>query len=299
MRVIKPVSFNAATHLSSSNAAEAYPTWNSSTIYAQDAYVVDTSGQGIYKSLISSNQGNNPVTVTQAWAYVGVSNKFAMFDSSVNTATTASNTLTVVLRPGAFNSLALLGLVGAQITVSLKNTYETGGVVVYTRTIDLISYSVFNWYDYFFAPYETIEEVVLTDIPQYPNSELTVTVTSGGTLEVGTLVWGTVYDLGATQYGVGLGIIDYSKKETDDFGVTTFVERDFSKRVNARFLLPNLEINRTQKILSSLRATPSIWIPSTDPKLSSLTVYGFYRDFNIEIPYPEYSYCSLEIEGLT
>jgi hypothetical protein len=298
MRVIKPVSFNATTHLSSSTAAEVYPTWNSTTTYAEDAYVVDTSGLGIYQSLIPNNQ-NNLLTNIQAWVYVGPSNKYAMFDNTVSTATTASNSLTVVLRPGAFNSLALLSLVGTQIQVSLKNTYEPGGVVVYTKTIDLVSYSTFNWYDYFFAPYETIEELILTNLPQYPNSELTITLTSGGVLEIGTLVWGTVYDLGATQYGLGLGIIDYSKKETDDFGVTTFVERDFSKRISARFLLPNIEINRTQKILSTLRATPSIWIPSTDPKLSSLTVYGFYRDFNIEIPYPEYSYCSLEIEGLT
>ena len=81
--------------------------------------------------------------------------------------------------------------------------------------------------------------------------------------------------------------------------MTTFVRRDFSKRLTARLMLPNTQINRVQRVLADLRAQPAIWVTSDVPDLAPLTVYGFFRDFNIEVAYPTESFCSLEIEGLT
>ena len=47
-----------------------------------------------------------------------------------------------------------------------------------------------------------------------------------------------------------------------------------------------------------LRATPALWIGSTDADFSqSLVVYGFYKDFYISIDYPTMALSSLEIEG--
>ena len=48
---------------------------------------------------------------------------------------------------------------------------------------------------------------------------------------------------------------------------------------------------------AALRATPVLWIGSES--FESLTVYGFYKEFSIDIAYPTVSYCSLTIEGLT
>ena len=33
--------------------------------------------------------------------------------------------------------------------------------------------------------------------------------------------------------------------------------------------------------------------------IESLTAYGFYKEFSIDLAYPTVSYCSLTIEGLT
>ena len=48
---------------------------------------------------------------------------------------------------------------------------------------------------------------------------------------------------------------------------------------------------------AALRATPVLWIGSES--FESLTVYGFYKEFSIDLAYPTVSYCSLTIEGLT
>jgi hypothetical protein len=36
-----------------------------------------------------------------------------------------------------------------------------------------------------------------------------------------------------------------------------------------------------------------------DTRYAPNSVYGFFKDFNIEVSYPTQSWCSLEIEGLT
>jgi len=46
-----------------------------------------------------------------------------------------------------------------------------------------------------------------------------------------------------------------------------------------------------------LPGTPVLWIGSES--FESLTVYGFYKEFSIDLAYPTVSYCSLTIEGLT
>jgi hypothetical protein len=296
MRVIKPVAFDPATHLVSSTAVESAAAWAAGTTYAKDAVVDYLTSYWI--SLVNSNTGNTPSTSPTQWARQGPDNTHAMFDGQVSTATTSTSPLTVVLDTGLCNSLALLGLVAAQVVITVKD--GTGGPTIYSRTINLDGTFIYDWYQYFFEPNVQIGEVVLTDLPPYPNAELTVALTGTGTLEIGQLIWGTQYDLGDAEYGASLGIIDYSRKETDEFGTTTFVRRDFSKRLSARVLLQNTQINRVQRVLSDLRAEPAVWITAPDvPDLAPLTVYGFFRDFAIEVPYPRESLCSLEIEGLT
>ena len=114
------------------------------------------------------------------------------------------------------------------------------------------------------------------------------------------LLVGDLVTLGKTEYGASAGIIDYSIKQTDEFGTTTFVKRAFSKRLNASFNIENSNLNRVQSYLYTLRATPAVWIASGEARFEeTLIVYGFYKDFSTEISYPTFSKCNIEIESLT
>jgi hypothetical protein len=113
---------------------------------------------------------------------------------------------------------------------------------------------------------------------------------------------GLVYELGeeGLEQGATVGIIDYSRKDTDpETGVTTFTRRAFSKRMSGQFLLNNGQLNAVQRILAEIRAVPSVFIGSEAADYSPLIVYGFYRDFSIDIAYPTKSFCRIEVEGLT
>lgn len=294
MKVIKPTAFVAANHLVSSNAVEAYAAYSAGTTYAKDA-VVDY-GTHLYISLVNSNTGNTPDASPAFWVLMGPDNTHAMFDDQVSTATTSTSPLSVVLAPGYMNSLAVLGLVGNSLAITV--TDGAGGPVVYSATESLDGTFIYDWYMYFFEPYVQVGEVVLTDIPPYVNARLTVALTGGGTVEIGQCVFGTAYELGDAEYGATAGIIDYSRKETDTFGVTTFVQRAFSKRMTARLMLDTSQINKVQRVLADVRATPAVWIGAEGSNFLPLTLYGFYKDFTIDVAYPTKSYCSLEIEGL-
>ena len=295
MKVIKPVTYTGAM-LISTTAANADAEYNAGTSYSTGNRV--TYLETIYESLVGSNLGNTPSTSPTQWVEIGPSNKRAMFDSQVSTQTTRATPLAVTVAPGTpFNSLALLNMSGTSVAITV--TDGPGGPTVYSQTISLVEDFAVDWYMYFFEPTSLRSDVVLTDIPPYSAGRISVSLSAGsGDVAIGSMVFGTFYELGGTEYGAGAGIRDYSVKETDEFGVTTFVQRAFSKRMEAQVFVENERLTFLSRILSELRATPSVWIGADDDRFSPLVMFGFYRDFNIDIAYPEHSLCRLEIEGL-
>lgn len=298
MKVIKPITVTPAMILAS-NAVEAYAAWSAATTYSKDQ-IVDY-GEGYWISLVNSNLNNIPSAPGSTfWAYVSPDNKHAMFDGQVSTATTSTSPLAVTIAPGIVNSVAMIDLVGSSVTITMTD----GGASppVYTKTVGLDGSIVFDWYTYFFEPFVQLAEVVLTDLPPYSSGQITMTLTSGGNVAIGEFLVGTVYELGeeGMEQGASVGIIDYSRKDTDnDTGLTTFVRRAYSKRMSGQFLLNNGQLNAVQRILADIRAVPSVFIGSEAADYSPLIVYGFYRDFSIDIAYPTKSFCRIEVEGLT
>lgn len=298
MKVLKPIPFDV-DYLVSSNATEPYSTWSSGTTYAKDAYV--DYGTHFYQSLVNNNTNNQPDTSPAKWVFIGPDNTHAMFDSQVSTQTVSDTPLIVTVDIPYSNSAAFLNLSGTMLEIEV--TDGGSGPTVYSATYDLETSAVYDWYMYFFEPFSFITEIIITDIPPYKYGQLTMTLSgpSGTDVKIGEMVWGTVYDLGEVEYGsASVGIIDYSRKETDEFGNTTFVQRAYSKRMEVRAIFDTVMLNKVHRILADVRATPCVWIggPAESIDYEPLTIYGFYRDFSVDIAYPTKSYCSLSIEGL-
>lgn len=294
MKVVKPVTIGAAQLVSSSVPETDYAAWDGVTNYAVGARVV--KNHAIFESVQTPNTNQDPETKPLYWARVGPTNRWAMFDSEISTQTTAEGEITVVLKPGYVNSLALFGLQGSSVSVTVRDGAD--GPVVFEHQQTLDGSIITDWYQYFFEPIDQLEEAVVTGMPPYSNAHVTVSIT-GTDVKCGILVVGNVYELGRTQRGVTAGIIDYSRKDTDATGKTTFIKRKYSKRVSAPLVVENSALNKLQRTLVTLRATPCVWIGTDAPGYQPLTVFGFYRDFSIDVAYSGHSHCNLEIEGLT
>ena len=297
MKVIKPVTVTDAVLISSTAPETDYSAWAAGTAYSVGNRVIRTSTHRIYERMVAGTTATAPELDSVNWIDIAPTNRWAMFDGEVSTQTSLASPLTVVIKPGLVNGLALFGLAGTTLVVTVRD--GLAGPVVYTRTIGLDGTVIADWYQYFFELFDQRAEVVLTDLPPYSNNHITISVTGSGTVSLGVVAAGTVYFIGDTQQDASVSIIDYSRKETDAFGVTTFVRRAYSKRMNLRLLLANSQLNKTQHVLADLRASPAAYVGTDVAGYEPLTVYGFYKDFSIDIAYAQLSYCSIEIEGLT
>lgn len=295
MIVIAPTTITDALLTSSTAPETDHAAYAAGTTYALGDRVIRTSTHRIYESLSAGNIGNTPETSPTKWLDVAPTNRWAMFDSVVGTVTTLASPLTVVLAPGAINAIALLELVGTSVTVSMTS----GGPTVYSRTISLEGSAPGDYYEYFFDPFVQRTSVVLTDLPPYANGIVTVSLTGSGSVGMGLLSVGLQTYLGGAQYGATAGITDYSLKTTDAFGNTTLTRRSYAKRTSVKLWLDKVTVNRVYRKLAELRATPCVWVGTEDADLDPLTVFGFFKDFQLEIAYHTLALCTLEIEGMT
>lgn len=296
MKAVKPTPVTAAV-LISSTAVETEAAWVATTAYSAGQRVLRTTTQRIYQRIVAGTTATAPEADPTNWLDLKPSNVWAMFDGEISTQTEATGSLTVLLKPGYINSLCLFGLEGAELTVTVRD--GLGGPVVYSATKSLDGTIITNWYQYYYEPTSLLTSVVLADLPPYTDAHITITVTGGSTVKCGTCLVGTFYELGDLQYGATSSIIDYSRKDTDAFGVTSFVRRAYSDRITASLMFSNAQLNKVKGVLASLRATPCAWIGTDVSGLEVLNTYGFYKDFSITVAYPTESLCSLEIEGLT
>lgn len=295
------------------NVTNPQTAWSPSTTYAlgntvvvgnyTGSNVVDITQSGTYKSLTDSNLNNNPLTSPSNWVRIGPTNQFAMFDNVISSSTTKDSDITFVIKSTSVDSIAVLNAVANKVACAVSDySYSESylGNVAYYRTEQLSGTESIDWYSYFFFDEDTQKtQALYLDIPQVTEGIITIKITGSGTVSAGSIISGQIKEIGQTQYGVNTGIIDYSRKETDEFGNTSLVVRNYSKRMNAKLFLTNSNLNRVQRLLYSIRATPVLWIGSTDPTFEEpLVVMGFYKDFDTEIAYPAHSLCNLEIEGL-
>lgn len=286
------------TGLIYSTVTDTTPAYSSGTTYALGATVRYLNK--IWQSLQATNLNHQPDTYPTWWFEVSPDNIHAAFDTSISTVSSATTEMTFSVKIGLIDSVALINL-DASISEIAVTDFDDG--TVYTNISGLTGGTVYDWYQYFFYdPLLRRTQVVYSGIPPYANAVVTVRLRApvGTEVSVAQAIFGSLSSLGKSQYGASAGIVDYSVKNTDEFGVTTFVKRAFSKRLNVQFNLDNTDLNRVQSYLYSIRATPAVWVASTDTKFEeALVVYGFYRDFTTEISYPTHSQCSIEIEGLS
>ena len=107
---------------------------------------------------------------------------------------------------------------------------------------------------------------------------------------------GQFADLGLSQHGASLSIIDYSTKTTDALGRVTITDGPYADKMEVDVVLDTSQIGQANSTLSSLRTTPAVWI--AEDNNDDLVIYGYYREFDIILSNPTISRLSLEIEGL-
>jgi len=294
MRILRPATIDDAA-LISSNITETVAAYNAGTTYALGNQVRSDTTHRLYESVQAGNTGHS-LDDPAWWADIGPTNRWAMFDQVVGTQTTGATGIDVTVQPtGRIDALALLNVDAATVQVIVTD----GATTVFDQTYSMTSDSgVNNWYSYFYEPILRKTDLIVTDIPLISGPEIQIIAdASGDPCSIGALITGLSRIIGTTSYGAGVGITDYSVKNADEFGNYTITPRAFARKGTFRVMVDASSSDEVFRILSTYRATPTLYI-GADEYLST-AIYGFFRDFNIEIAYPLNHLCSLEIEGLT
>lgn len=246
------------------------------------------------------------LTDTNYWVELGPTNYYAMLDSYTDTATTGVTNadssgfeIVIELDSSKANAIALFNCVGSYIDLEC---IDSNNNVVWFKRDWLIRRESTSWKDFFFNTASKVRKDTYQQFPMFYNTKLKITIFGATVASCGNIVIGATKNIGMTQFDPTLSIVDYSKKETNTFGVTYLSVGKYKKRTTINMFVENTEIDTIYRTFADLRATPAVFIcdNSIDPDnmFEAMLIYGFYKDFSIVIPNQVLSDCSLEIEGL-
>ncbi len=272
LKLLQPVTVDDDVLVSTNIPENDYPTWDVGAIYPLGGRVILTATHRVYESAAADNVGHDPSTSPDLWLDVAPTNRWAMFDQALGSMAEQAGSIIVTLHPTtAVNAVALLDVTAATVRVQAAG------------------------YDQTRAPIATPGAVNFLDMPA-TGGPITVTIAGPDIVSAGTLLIGRLLGLGVTEANPTAAITDYSRKETDDFGGVTLVERAWAKRMTVRGMIDTAAVDVVAGRIANVRATPCLWIG--DDGLEALSIYGFFRDFSIEVG-DAVSTVALSVEGLS
>lgn len=308
MKIIVPVLIDDTT-LDSTNVTETdHTNWVTATSYSVGDVRQETTPNihTVYECSVAhtSDADNRPSVevdpdtgIGPNWFRVSATNPWSMFTDQISDQTEKATEILVTIVPGeVVNGISLFNLEGTEVNVEVDDPVDG---IVYDRTISLVDNTgIDNWSVYFFNPIIQKTDIALLDLPPYSTADINVTISApSSTAKCGLLTLGYQQALGIAEHGTTVGIIDYSRKEQDQFGRPIVIQRNFSKTADFSVLVQTNRISYVQNLLASLRTTPVTWIGNEDD--GATIIYGYYKDFSLVYRDIFSSPATIEVEGLT
>lgn len=289
MNVIIPIQITAAMILAGTSIAEpsaaetaaGHTAWAAATAYAVGDVRLRAETHRKYRCAVAHTSGSAeyPEVTPTKWVDIGPTDRHAPFDTYTSTAAATVTSLTYVLKPGYFNSLALYGLQGANYAITVKDA--PGGSVIFSAT-GFLSEDPVDWYEYLFVAPVVRNKLVFTDIPIRPEAELTITITAatGVAVAVGMIVCGDYTPLigtaawGGTKWGASAEPVTYSYIKTNEDGSTTIVRRHAATNLRVTVSMPRAQMDAAISTVQRVLDVPVAWIATDMAGFAGLNTFG-------------------------
>lgn len=273
-----------------------YPAWSSGVSYSVGEYVMRPLIHKIFKCAVATSGTMNPESDTVHWVDYGSTNAYRVVDEYVNTVTqNADSVIFSFTQADVCDTLALFNLNGGSITITMND----GNSEIFVKKISLDNTSITDWYDYFFEEFIFRNDLFIT-LPAYRNITYTIEVHNiGGIAKIGLIVIGKSKALGVTLFNPTIGLLDYSKKETNEWGGTYLAKGKTAKKAECQVVIESQMVDEVNRRLADIAGEATLFLADErEGGYESLLIYGFFRDFDIVIPSPALSECNLTLEGL-
>jgi hypothetical protein len=321
MCVIRPYQIVVPTDIVSTTVPEVpISPWSSSFTYSSKGEIVSTgSGEYLWQvahTTVESISGGETLTNTNKdpagypvipagyenagslwWSDVTgdefAPNRYRMFSDNPAQATEHSGTITVVVRPSGtvWDALALFNVVADEISIEILS----GPAFSFSTSI--------RFDDPISDDYQNRASVAFVDLPEVDSSfyksaaiRVSLSVTVGRVLRVGTLVIGKKTEIGSCLYGTDISIMDFSRKERDTFGNVQLIERGYADTIDYKLEVRTDEVGPIKGFLASLRAVQAVYVGSQN--LSETIVYGYYEDFLLTLEASTVSSATIKVASV-
>jgi hypothetical protein len=275
---------------------DASAAWVSGTTYAVDALVHRVETHRVYKRLVAGAGTTEPESDPTNWRDLRVTTRWAPLVMTEDTELLVIGNLHLSLPAGSSPGLYFGGIKASSIrTVVVKpdaNLRSDRTHALPPAYAGWLSDGKASLY------VDMSGEIYEGDRIDITLMQASVSGSAIGVAGLSYLISGIDYYLGETLQGARLGITDFSRRETDEFGTTTFVRRKFAKRLNVDVMLPTADLQRVFDLLTEMRGNVVLWVPGTSSELAPLSFFGWCKDFGLTVAYTRHATCALEIEGV-
>lgn len=282
MKIIEPFAITSAMMLASNVPETDHPAWASATTYAAGQRVI--FAHGIWESVQGGNTGHNPGADTTStwWVRVGATNRWRAFDDRLGGLTTGGATITYsIALPRTLNAICFFGLNAESVRIKIT---VPGPTVIHDQTITLASRdAVGNFWEYVYNSFTFKPDLVITDLLMPSGATIDLTISAGSNAQVGEIMIGNDIRIGVTLTDTNLGIVDYSKKDRDEWGGVFIVPRPVTKTVSFRFAIPTEGAARVQKIMERVVSKVCVFYAVEGEDPFGTTVAGIMRDYDLTL----------------
>lgn len=275
--------------------------WASGVAYAVGDIRIRATTHRKYKCAAAHTSAASPLPENNPsqWVDIGPTDRWAPFDIYTSTASKTVTTMTYVLSPGYFNSVALYGLTGAQYSITVKDA--PGGATIFSRS-GYLTEDPLGWYEYLFVATRAVDKLVFSGIPIRPAAELTITITAavGQPVGIGMIVAGDYVPLisdaaewGGTLQGASADPVTYSYIKTNDDGTTTIVKRNSGTNMRCKVALPRIHADAALQVLQGVLDRPVAFIATGAPGYAGLSVFGYAK--SAPVSYDSFQNATIDI----
>jgi len=277
------------------NVDSPYPSWDNTTSFAFATTVYFENYH--YKSVIENNQGNTPSLSPLYWLKIESSNTYSAIDLKSKTKTICDSTtktggnapydLIMEFETSRYDAISLGNVRGTDIIIEV---FETGDYVNAVETITQkieTRYTVDSWFNYFYSP-------LIPDLTEFERNfyfrikavtgKIRVTITEGygAYSSVSYMLSGKTEYIADTLFNVGMSLTDYSKTDTDEFGVTEVQKRDVRESLDINIQFDSKRINHVRRSIKRKQGEILLFIvdESIDSAYENLQILGYIEDYN-------------------
>lgn len=272
--------------------------WSATGDYVVGTVVFRTTLGRRFENQIPGVNATPPEDDQDRWYDLGATDKTTMFDSEVSTESIASDILTVVFRPGAFNAMFLAGIRdGATLEITAREA--PGGPVYFNHFESLEDSEPADYYEYYYSGFKPKTDFLVTDLHPFASCEVTISIANpGGAVGCGMACLGDLVSVGGPALrGVTVEPKSYARITTDDRGKTRVKKGKAARDLTASALVPREMADEVTEALEGVLGVPSVWLVTNSRTSRTLRSFGLGKG-KLTYDKVDYATLNLTVEGM-